>query len=190
MNVRTYKTMALCSIAWVIGLFPAAAQQTIQILIPDLQITASKLETGDGDLYGLGDWRCTVSVRLESDTLVVDSYIIFKENANDFTTIKGKKQQRIVVPELAGCYGCGPLLSSSEGIVKGPNIGARGFRWFAGQGIIRRASIRTDTFGDDTGNIGGTLQFAPIQIDFDCGYAAISKTHLSPQIIRNRVVRH
>lgn len=189
MNVHTYKTIALCSTAWFIGLSVSAAQQTIQIQVPDLQITANKLENGDGDLYGLGDWHCTVSARLESDTLVIDSYIIFKENNNDFTTIKGKKQQRIVVPELAGCYRCGPSLRSSEGAVKGPNIGARGFRWFAGQGIIRRASIRTDTFGDDAGHVGGTLQFAPIQVTLDCGYA-ISETHLLPQIIHSQVIRH
>jgi hypothetical protein len=170
------KAVALCLIAWFINLSTSAAQQTIQIHIPDQQITANKLEGGDGDLYGLGDWLCSVSVRLERDTLVIDSYILFKENANDFTTIKGKKQQRIVVPELAGCYRCGPMLHTSEGEVKGPNIGARGFRWFVGQGIIRRASIRTDTFGEDTGHVGGTIQFVPIQVSLDCGYASATKT--------------
>ena len=65
---------------------------------------------------------------------------------------------------LERCRHCQVTLGETSGSVSGPNIGARGYRWFDGQGLVRRAKIQTDVFGADAGKIGGAIQFAPIQI--------------------------
>jgi len=147
------------------------AQQSFQIDLPDVQITADKLVRGDADTYGLGDWRCTFRVSLDSTFLQLDGEIIFSEKANDFTTITRTFQRRIEVGALEKCRLCEVSLADIQGTVAGPNIGARGYRWYKGQGIIRRAQIATDTFGDDVGRIGGTVQFAPIRVVVRCDYA-------------------
>lgn len=150
---------------------PATAQQSFEITLPDAHIFADRLRRGDGDTYGLGDWHCTFSVSLSGTEIVVDGQIVFSEKANDFTTITGAYHRRIEVGELSRCRHCWVTLEGEKGSVGGPNIGARGYRWFAGQGLIRRARIQTDTFGDDVGRIGGTVQFAPIKVRVDCAIA-------------------
>ncbi|MBK9336518.1 MAG: hypothetical protein IPM98_07980 [Lewinellaceae bacterium] len=147
------------------------AQQSFQIDLPDVQITADKLVRGDADTYGLGDWRCTFRVSLDGTFLQIDGDIIFSEKANDFTTITGTFSRRIEVGELAKCRLCDVSLAETGGVAAGPNIGARGYRWYKGEGIIRRARIVTDTFGEDVGHIGGTVQFAPVRVVVRCDYA-------------------
>lgn len=147
------------------------AQESFSIALPDAQITAHRIVQGDGDTYGLGDWRCAFTVTLEGTVLKVDGKIRFAENANDFTTIVGEYHQQVEVGALEHCRQCLVSLDESQGTVTGPNIGARGYRWFAGQGLIRRARIQTDIFGEDAGNIGGTIQFAPIRVLVECAMA-------------------
>jgi hypothetical protein len=148
------------------------AQKSFNIELPDIQITASRIVRGDGDTYGLGDWKSTFTVALDGTTLKVDGTISFTEKANDFTTIVGEYHQRIAVGALERCRHCQVTLGETTGSVSGPNIGARGYRWFGGQGLIRRAKIQTDIFGEDVGNIGGTIQFALIRILVDCSIAS------------------
>lgn len=150
---------------------PTAAQQSFEIALPDAHILADRLQRGDGDTYGLGDWHCAFSIALEGQELVVDGQIVFSENANDYTTIAGVYHRRIAVAELERCRHCWVRLEEAKGSVGGPNIGARGYRWFMGQGLVRRAKIQTDTFGDDVGRIGGTIQFAPIKVIVECAIA-------------------
>jgi hypothetical protein len=149
------------------------AQQTIEINIPDLEIVANRIERGDGDTYGLGDWRCAVKVRLEGTTLFLDGKITFWEKTNDFTTISGEIHEQINVPELATCRFCEISIENFNGSTNGENFGARGYRWFDGRGIIRRAKIRTDIFGEDAGQIGGVLQFEPIRAVVRCDYVLL-----------------
>jgi hypothetical protein len=146
----------------------AAAQQSFDIALPDVQIVADRLLRGDGDTYGLGDWQCSFTVSLDGTALKLEGKILFAERANDFTTIVGEYHQRIEVSALARCQHCLVQLDETYGTVSGPNIGARGYRWFGGQGLVRRAKIQTDTFGEDAGHIGGTLQFAPVRVLVDC----------------------
>ncbi len=147
------------------------AQQSFSIALPDVQITADRLVRGDGDTYGLGNWQCSFTVTLDGLMLKVDGKISFAEKANDFTTIVGEYHQRIAVGELERCQRCVVSLDETHGDVSGPNIGARGYRWFAGQGLVRRAKIQTDTFGNDVGHVGGTIQFASIRVLVDCSVA-------------------
>ncbi len=148
------------------------AQQSFNIELPDMQITANHIVRGDGDTYGLGDWKSTFTVTLDGTMLKVDGTISFTEKANDFTTIVGEYRQRIEVGALERCRHCQVSLGETTGSVSGPNIGARGYRWFGGQGLIRRAKIQTDVFGEDVGNIGGTIQFVPVRISVDCSIAS------------------
>ncbi len=145
-----------------------AAQRTLSIRLPDAQITADRLTRGDGDTYGLGDWQCAFTVKLVDTVLHLDGTIMFAEKANDFTTIVGEYHRRIPVGELEKCRSCRISLDETYGTAIGPNIGARGYRWFDGQGLVRRAKIQTDTFGDDTGHIGGTVQFVPVRVLIEC----------------------
>ncbi len=161
-------SLCLLSCLWAAN---GLAQQSINLELPDMQISADRILRGDGDTYGLGDWKCTFTLSLDGSTLNVAGIITFTENANDFTTIVGTYQQQIVVEELARCRYCGITLAETRGTVSGPNIGARGYRWFQGQGLIRRAKIRTDVFGEDVGNIGGTIQFEPVRVLLDCSVA-------------------
>ncbi|MBC7776744.1 MAG: hypothetical protein H7246_15020 [Phycisphaerae bacterium] len=149
----------------------ATAQQSFSIQLPDMQISADRVIRGDGDTYGLGDWQCVFTVTLDGTMLKVNGKISFTEKANDFTTIVGEYHQCIAVGELERCRHCTVSLDEIQGTVSGPNIGARGYRWFNGQGLVRRAKIQTDTFGNDAGNIGGTVQFAPIRVLVDCSIA-------------------
>ncbi len=149
----------------------ATAQQSFSIQLPDAQIIANRVVRGDGDTYGLGDWKCAFTVALDGTQLKVDGKISFTEKANDFTTIVGEYHQSVPVGALERCRHCLVSLDETQGTVTGPNIGARGYRWFNGQGLLRRARIQTDTFGNDTGNIGGTVQFAPIRVLVDCSIA-------------------
>lgn|GEM_PF-681699 len=158
----------------------AHAQRSFQIELPDAQIVADKLVRGDADTYGLGDWRCTYRVSLDGNFLQLDGAIVFSERANDFTVITGTFSSRIEVGELEKCRLCDVALEDIEGVVAGPNIGARGYRWYKGQGIIRRARIATDTFGDDVGRIGGTVQFEPVRVAVRCDYAVLEKIRPSP----------
>ncbi len=151
------------------------AQQSFNFQIPDAQIRADRVLRGDGDTYGLGDWTCTFTIALEGTELVINGKIRFTERANDFTTIVGEYHQRIFVGELERCRHCNVSLVESYGQVSGPNIGARGYRWFDGQRLIRRANIQTDVFGSDAGQIGGTVQFMPVRILVDCSIAETLK---------------
>lgn len=150
---------------------PARAQRSFQIDLPDVDFMADKILRGDADTYGLGDWSCTFRVSLDGNFLQIEGTIVFSERANDFTVITGAFSRRVEVGELEKCRLCNVALEDIEGVVAGPNIGARGYRWYKGQGIIRRARIVTDTFGDDTGRIGGTIQFTPIRVAVRCDYA-------------------
>lgn len=106
------------------------------------------------------DWAtgpALFKLELEGAVLKVDGSIVFSEKANDFTTIVGEYHEEIPVKELEKCRSCSFSLEDSYGVVSGPNIGARGYRWYQGQGLVRRAKIITDTFGD-SGRIGGTVK--------------------------------
>lgn len=151
---------------------PVNAQEYLDIALPAAQIKADKLIRGDGDTYGLGDWRCQFSFKLNGSQLEVRGNIRFSENANDFTTITGTYFQQIQVQELERCKHCELSLEDGSGFVKGPNIGARGYQWFNGYGLVRGAMIQTDTFGDDVGHIGGTVQFNTIRVLINCAMAA------------------
>ena len=147
------------------------AQQSFSLQLPDVQLLADRIVRGDGDTYGLGDWHCAFTVALDGTQLKLDGKISFTEKANDFTTIVGEYHQNIPVGELQRCKHCVVTLDETTGTVSGPNIGARGYRWFGGQGLVRRAKIQTDVFGDDVGYIGGTIQFKPIRVLVDCSVA-------------------
>ena len=158
------KTLALVACAAT----AATAQRSLSIKLPDATITADRITRGDGDTYGLGDWQCAFTVKLVGTVLHLDGTIMFAEKANDFTTIVGEYHRRIPVGELEKCRSCRVSLDPTYGTVNGPTIGARGYRWFAGLGLVRRASIQTDTFGDDAGHIGGRVQFAPVRVLIEC----------------------
>lgn len=153
----------------------AQTSQTFLITLPDAQITADRLLRGDGDTYGLGDWRSTFRIALEDIYLKVDGEIIFTEKANDHTTLAGQYHHRFVVGALEKCRSCSFVLEETEGTVRGPNVGARGYRWYKGRGIVKSAQIVTDTFGDDVGKIGGTIQFRPVKVQMHCYFAAVEK---------------
>jgi hypothetical protein len=141
------------------------AQDAIVVTLPDIQIYADQLIRGDADTYGLGDWHSVFNMELRGTNLKVSGKIKFTENVNDYTTIVGEYSALIPVPALEKCQSC------QLSLVQGPNIGARGYKWYAGQGIIKRACIVTDTFGEDTGRIGGTIQFEKVTIHVNCLFA-------------------
>jgi hypothetical protein len=140
------------------------AQLPIVVQLPDVQLTANRLVRGDGDTYGLGDWACTFRLSIDSCYLRVDGQVVFAEKANDFTTIVGECHELIPLEVLKKNPQYHLRLERNFGSVAGSNIGARGYRWFAGTGVVRRANIQTDTFGNDVGRIGGTVQFHPVRI--------------------------
>ena len=156
------------------------AQQSFDLLLPDIQIVADRVTRGDGDTYGLGDWKCSFGAELNGTNLSLNGKISFTEKANDFTTIVGLFQHQMEVGELARCQHCYVTLDENQGTVSGPNIGARGYRWFNGQGLIRRANIQSDVFGTDAGNIGGTIQFVPIRVLVDCSIAQTKTDSVVP----------
>lgn len=150
------------------GPLSVQSQDTLSIPLPDVYIFAGRLIKGNADLYGLGDWVCRFRVSIKDSVLILRGDIIFKEKANDYTIIEGAVQKSIVAPELSAFAGCLLSLSPNRGEVRGPNIGARGFQWFKGNGLVRRAFIRTDTFGLDVGKVGGRVQFEPVKIVARC----------------------
>ena len=169
--IQFSSVIKLMGIFALLNTFQLSGQDYIDISLPDCQIRGDKLQRGDGDTYGLGDWYCQFSFKLDGAYIEVRGSIRFCENANDFTTITGEFFQRYPVAELKRCQHCQLTIDDSQGFVKGQNIGARGYRWFDGQGLIRGASIQTDTFGDDVGKVGGTVQFAPVRVLVECAMA-------------------
>jgi hypothetical protein len=151
---------------------PLAAQTNLEIPLPNITIIADKILQGDGDTYGLGTWDLKVKVWLEGYVLHMEGQIVFSENANDFTVIAGSFEQQIIVEDLKKCQHCLLKLNDPEGRVSGPNVGARGYRWYSGQGLVRRARIVTDTFGADNGHVGGTIEWMPLKVLIHCLYAA------------------
>lgn len=149
------------------------AQPVITLHLPDVSITANRLVKGDADTYGLGDWHCTFHLDLDGQRVLLKGYIVFSEKANDSTVIVGQVKHDLALPSLEGYELCVKALDLSSGSVGGPNIGARGARWYAGQGLIRRAYVVTDTFGNDVGRIGGLVQFRPVKVYLSCLYAGL-----------------
>lgn len=153
------------------------AQPVLTVQLPDVSITADRVLRGDADIYGMGDWYCTFRVMLDGDSITLNGYIAFHEKANDSSIIVGHVRHRVALPFASDYHWCAQEADPSSGIVSGPNIGARGPRWYAGRGLIRRAYIVTDTFGDDVGRIGGRVQFRPVHIRLRCEYAGLYFTH-------------
>lgn len=163
-----------------VGNYTVSAQTVFLYQIPDANITADKVTKGDGDTYGLGDWRCTVKAVLEGTVLKVSGDIVFTEKANDFSTIVGHFEQNHPVQALEQCKQCTILIDEPVGSVSGPNVGARGYKWYRGQGLIRKAKIQTDVFGADEGRVGGIIRFAPIKLVVHCDYAFDNATLKEP----------
>jgi hypothetical protein len=145
------------------GLAKTNANDTLKVFIPDLIVWADQLNHGDTDIYGLGEWQCSVIAEVENGDLILRGKIVFSEKSNDFTVISGKIDYRIPIKNLGSCYDFEVIsIEKNKGNVNGENRGASGFHKFLGKGIIRSANIITDTFGGDVGKIGGTIKFQPI----------------------------
>ncbi len=151
----------------------AQSNIALQVPLPDAVIYADQLTKGDGDVYGLGDWSANFTLTIDSHVLVVRGSMIFTEKANDHTTIVGNFEQRIEVEALKNCRFCAAELVENTGFVQGPNVGARGYRWYSGKGLVKNAYIMTDTFGTDVGLIGGVVRFAPVSIRLFCALAML-----------------
>ncbi len=168
------KAIFLMVILWSAFSTGSRAQDTLVVNLPDVNIFAGKVTRGDADVYGLGDWICKFEVEaLGGAKLLLKGIISFSEKANDQTTIVGKYEQVLSLKALEPYAYHRLQLLSPFGKVGGPNIGARGFRWFDGEGIIQKAYIQTDTFGEDAGRIGGTVRFHPIVIVAQREYAGV-----------------
>lgn len=170
-NFTSMPTKLLLFLYLFAGSYTLSAQTSFLYQIPDATITADQVTKGDGDTYGLGDWRCNVKASLEGTVLKVSGDIVFTEKANDFSTIVGHFEQNHKVQALEQCKQCTILIDEPVGSVSGPNVGARGYKWYLGQGLIRKAKIQTDVFGADEGHIGGIIRFAPIKLVVHCDYA-------------------
>ena len=151
----------------------AYAQETISIQIPDFDIYANQLMRGDADTYGLGNFKLKIEASVVDGKLYLSSKLKFEEGANDFTTIRGEFTQMFEVKRLTQCRTCEIKLENYLGTIEGDNFGARGYRVFKGDGLFESATIQTDTFGTDTGKIGGRVKMKPIQIIIQCLYAQV-----------------
>lgn len=173
MTFRFFSIRTIVYLLMILSAFSLHAQHNVLVTLPDIEIYAGKVTRGDSDTYGLGNWSCSFKMELQGTDLKIDGAILFTENANDFTTIAGEYHALVPVKALEKCRTCEFSLDDSYGVVSGPNIGARGYRWYNGQGLIRRAKIVTDTFGDDAGKVGGTIQFEPVRVVVRCSYAGL-----------------
>lgn len=168
------KVIFLMFILWSAFSTSAQAQDTLVINLPDVDIFAGKVIRGDADVYGLGDWSCKFEVEITDGTkLLLKGTISFWEKANDYTTIVGKYEQMLSIKALEPYAYYRLQLLTPSGSVGAPNIGARGFRWFPGEGLLQKAYIQTDTFGEDAGRIGGTVKFRPLKIVVQRAYAGL-----------------
>ncbi len=157
--------LTLSGVVLLTGAPPVEKPANLTIQLKDVTIIADKVVQGDADTYGLGTWNCRFTAHLEDHVLIIKGAILFSENANDGTKITGSYQSRIPLsPEQLTCKGCRYELLETEGSVAGPNFGVRGYRNFAGTGLIESARIRTDAFGDDAGQIGGSIRFRPVEL--------------------------
>jgi len=167
-NIKITLIAWVCFIGQTIFLF---AQSSLSINIPDLEIRADKLIQGDADTYGRGDWKCEVTVHIIEDTINVTGSIIFSENEADRTIIKGDFRKVFVSPMLRKFQSCELDEKKINGDAGGLNFGSREPVWVKGKGLIKRIKIRTDTFGNDIGKIGGILKFNPIILNYECLFA-------------------
>jgi len=159
--------LKICLIAGLLlaGTLRAAAQSLIAVPLPDITVWADKCVQGDRDIYGLGTWSCSIKAKIVQRQLVLTGKIIFIEEANDFTLIVGHFTKVMnIAPCLPGGEWAIEPVGNMAGSVAGLNTGASGIHFFEGTGLIQRAYLITDTFGEDTGNIGGTLKLKPLQV--------------------------
>jgi hypothetical protein len=146
------------------GASTLSAQQSITIYPSAFEIRATDILKGDGDTYGLGNFVVKTTLYLKNEWLTVRVDLKFAENANDFTTIVGSVQYMYKIDEIAKCRSCVHTLAHEQASTVHKNIGARGYKVFGGDEIVESLYFITDTFGEDAGNIGGTVQLAPITI--------------------------
>jgi hypothetical protein len=149
------------------------SQELVRVQLPEMEIYANQLLEGDGDTYGLGTFSLEVYSEIQDSLLVIHAQILFEEGQNDHTRIFGTEQWSFPVKRLSQCQSCGLKLRKTDGELVGKNIGARGFKRWSGTGLIQSALIQTDTFGSDTGNVGGRFLLRPIEIEIYCEYVIL-----------------
>ena len=189
MHKRLHHAFGLVFCLFLIGHLPAQVPAYIDVELPDVWVTANQIQRGDGDTYGNGDWYCKVnaSINAEGD-IRLEGEVVFAEKANDFTTITRSFKRLIKVPILEKCRECSLRLDESRGNVSGLNAGARGYRWYRGQGLIRRVYFQTDTFGEDVGRVGGRIVFAPLKVLIKCEYAYLAPFNLHPDDMKPQAI--
>jgi len=151
------------------------AQHQIIINLPNIEIKGDKLMHGDADTYGRGIWKCEVNAKIVGDSILIAGSILFAENEADRTLIKGDFKKLLFCPSLQKFQNCHHEPDEINGSVGGPNYGAREPLWIKGNGLIHKIKIRTDTFGEDVGKIGGVLHFNPMILNIECLFAGILK---------------
>jgi hypothetical protein len=143
------------------------SQDTINVQISPIDLYANELTRGDGDLYGLGSFQIESQIKLSGAEVQINLYMRFEEGAHDFTTIIGQKTTTETLPELLPCLSQRCRIIGPIGSLNNQNIGARGYRNFAGTGHLKSAYVQTDTFGSDVGQIGGQIKFDTLRIVID-----------------------
>lgn len=151
-----------------------AGQRSSTLQLPDIQLFADQHTRGDEDLYGLGTWQISATAHQLGDSVCISLTIKFCEDVHDFTTMKGARIVMVALPEGVNTSET-LLMDQSFSDVRGPNIGARGFQNFQGNGMIEEVIICTDTFGTDTGKVGGTIRFKPIRLSSSQPTAVLEK---------------
>ena len=151
---------------------PIVAQETLILHIPDTEIWADKLLSGDADIYGLGNWQCDFSATIIGHYLWIHGKITFSEQANDHTVIVGTVHRCFNIKTLSKQSGYEIIgMKTNKGNAHGMNIGARGYTTFLGGGIVKTATFVTDTFGNDVGKVGGKVKFMPLVLRIKHLYA-------------------
>ena len=146
----------------------------LRVTVPPMTVYADRLEQGDCDLYGRGDWQVTVRATVQGDCVVLQGRLLFQENAGDNTRITGKFKKVLPLPEGPGRKPwCAYRLREHTGAVRGKNTGPVGPQSKKGEGLIESADIVSDTWGCEPGEVGGRVRFRDIEVECFCDVAGL-----------------
>ena len=157
-------------VGFITGSVPSADAQEFcrTISVPIASIRAWHLPhegTGDTEMFG-NNRRITIRANVVRDgpRLNLTGTVEMRESVQDFTTFLGTFTRQVFDLDLEapGCTYRG--FSGRSGSLDADSSEVNWTQYENGNGIIKAASCLSDTFGDDAGRLGCTIDFEDITV--------------------------
>jgi hypothetical protein len=122
-------------------------------------------ETGDTEMSGHNpEITITADIDQEGSNLIVRGTVEMEEDRSDWTTFAGRYERKLTTVG-AECQYAGVDRPNGQLRARGGN---NNHSWtkYQGSGLIKEADCRSDTMGNDVGELGCTIVFHPVMARF------------------------